>query len=177
MKLYFVSSEGAGILNPGERGFRSLAKAEALAVKAVEECSRECLTPPGADNDRGNGRFLCGTLSPHGIHIRASEGGFWGEEFDVPEEKFGHVKVTKHADWCLQFTIDRGTGYLADGDDAEFYSGPERTDTGWDEILNRIAEGDEIIEATVTPLQHGRYWHLIDEDSDYPMVWRQGHGF
>jgi hypothetical protein len=178
-KLYFVSSEHHGILNPGERGFRSLEKAQALAAKAAEECSWECQTPPSPDNESspGRGNFRCGVLSAHGIHIREDVDGFWGEEYDVPEEKFHRAKATRQADWILQYVIDRGTDYLGDGEDSQFYTGPEQTEDVWDSLLDDIAGGDEIVEATVTPLQHGRYWHLMDEDGDYPLVWEQGHGF
>ena len=64
-KTYWVESEGAGILNPGERPFRSLDKALALAAKAAEDCSWECLTPPAPDNElhTGRGNFRCGVTA------------------------------------------------------------------------------------------------------------------
>lgn len=179
-KLYYVESEGAGILNPGERGFRSLDKALALAAKAAEECSWECLTPPAPDNEvtPGKGNFRCGTIAAHGIHIREAENGFWGVEHDVPEEAFRRAKgAGKQVDWTLEVVIDRGTGYLADGADTLYYVGPEQTDTGWDQILEDIAGGDEIVEATVRPTPFGRYHHLIGDGSDYPMVWCRDRGF
>lgn len=176
-KTYWVSNESE-ILNPGERPFRSLDKALALAAKAAEECSWTCLTPPGRDNDQGNGRFLCGVLSPHGIHVREDVDGFWGEEHDVPEENFGRTKgAGPHTDWHLNVIVDRGTGYLADGDTDVFFTGPEQTDTGWDAVVDDIADGDKIVEATVRPTPHGRYSHLIGENGDYPMRWRKGYGF
>lgn len=181
MKLYYVESEGAGILNPHERGFKSLEKARELAAKAAEECSWTCLTPPAPDNELhlGKGNFRCGTLAAHGIHIRESENGLWGEEYDVPEEKFRRARgAGKHVDWTLEVVIDRGTGALADGGDTFYFTGPEQTDTGWDVVLARIADGDEVVEATVRPTPHGRY---ADESGNngnsYPMQWRQGYGF
>lgn len=180
-KTYFVISEGAGILNPGERGFRSLEKAQALAARAAEECSWECRTPPAPDNELyvGRGNFRCGVTAAHGIHIRESENGYWGEEHDVPEEKFTrHKGAGKNIDWSLEVIIDRGTGALADGHDVFYFSGPEQTDTGWDQILDDIADGDEVVEATVRPVPHGRY---ADESGNngnsYPMVWEKGRGF
>lgn len=180
-RTYLVISEGAGILNPGERAFRSLEKAEALAAKAAEECSWECLTPPAPDNEVsvGRGSFRCGVTAPHGIHIRKLEGGrYLDEEEDVPDEKFRQAKgAGKKVDWTLNVVIDRGTGYLADGEDTLYYVGPEQTDTGWDQILDDIAGGDEVVEATVRPTPFGRYSHLIGSDSSYPMKWEQGYGF
>lgn len=179
--LYFVESEGAGILNPHGRGFRSLEKAQALAAKAAEECSWECLTPPAPDNELhvGRGNFRCGVLAAHGIHIRESNHGFWGAEHDVPDEPFVQAKgAGKHIDWTLEVVIDRGTGYLADGHDTFYFSGPEQTDTGWDDVLDGIADGGEVVEATVRPTPFGRY---ADESGNngnsYPMEWRRGYGF
>lgn len=178
---YWVSNEQE-ILNPGERPFRSLDKAKAFAAAEAEKCSWEvCQTPPGADNDRGNGNFMCGVLSPHGIHIRESVDGYNGEEHDVPEEEFRRARgVGKRTDWALNFIIDRGTGYTADGEDTVFFTGPALTDSGWDQILEDIAGGDEILEARVTPTLHGRYHHLREE-SEYAngvlMEWKQGRGF
>jgi hypothetical protein len=177
---YWVSSEGAGILNPGERPFRSLDKAKALAAKAAEDCSWICLTPPAPDNEVrvGRGNFRCGTLSAHGISIRESVDGYWGEEHDVPEEKFQRCKgAGPRVDWTLEVTIDRGTGYLADGNDTFYFTGPEQTDVSWDRILDDIADGDKIVEATVRPTPFGRYSHLLGYGSDYPMEWKQGQGF
>jgi len=180
-KLYFVESEGAGILNPGERGFRSLEKAEALALKEATECSWKCMTPPAPDNEVhvGRGNFRCGATAAHGIHIRATEGGRWTDEYDVPEEKFvKHKGAGQRVDWTLNVIIDRGTGYLADGEDTFYFSGPEQTDTSWDQILDEIADGDEIVEATVRPTSFGRY---ADESGNngnsYPMQWKKGYGF
>ncbi len=179
-KTYYVSSEGGGLLNPGERPFRSLDRAKALALKEATKCSWICLTPPAPDNEQniGKGNFRCGVLAAHGIHIRASEDGYWGEEYDVPEEKFERAKgAGPRIDWTLEVIVDRGTGYLADGHDTFYFTGPEQTDTGWDKILDEIADGDEIMEATVRPTPFGRYSHLDGDGSDYPMEWRQGHGF
>lgn len=174
-KTYWVSDENDFL---HERPIRSLDKAKALAAKAAEECSWKCLTPPAPDNEvrLGKGNFRCGTLAAHGVHIRASEDGHWTEEYDIPEEKFRRAKVPQQADWALWLVIDRGTGYLADGEDTFYFTGPEQTDSGWDKILDDIAGGDEIMEAKVAALAHGRYSHLID-GSDYPMVWKQGQGF
>lgn len=178
---YWVSNEQQ-ILNPGERPFRSLDRAKEFAAKEAETCSWEvCSTPPGQDNDRGNGRFMCGVLSPHGIHIREDVDGQTGAEHDVPEEEFRWAKgAGKHTDWALNYVIDRNTGYLADGEDTVFFTGPAQTDTSWDQILEDIAGGDEILEATVTPTLHGRYHHLREE-SEYTngalMEWKQGRGF
>jgi hypothetical protein len=180
-KTYWVISEGAGVLNPGERPFRSLDKALALAARAVEECSWECLTPPAPDNEVhvGKGNFRCGTMTAHGIHVRASEKDLWGEEYDVPQEEFKRLKSAgPHVDWHLNVIVDQGTGYLADGDSDFYFTGPEQTDTSWDQIVDEIADGDEIVEATVRPVPYGRY---ADESGNngnsYPMEWRKGYGF
>lgn len=179
--LYFVESEGAGILNPHERGFRSLERARELAAKAAEECSWTCLTPPAPDNELyvGRGNFRCGVMAAHGIHIRESVDGIWGAEHDVPEEKFRQCKgAGKRVDWHLNVVIDRGTGALADGDMDLYYAGPEMTDGHWDKVVEDIADGDEIVEATVRPVPQGRY---ADESGNngnsYPMRWRKGYGF
>lgn len=177
---YYVIDEGSGVLNPGERPLRSLDRAGALAAKAAEDCSWTCLTPPAPDNEMhvGKGNFRCGATAAHGIHIRESVDGYWGEEHDVPEEKFTRNKgAGKRVDWTLQVVIDRGTGYLADGEATFYFSGPEQTDVSWDRILDDIAGGDEIVEATVRPTPFGRYSHLIGDASDYPMKWEQGRGF
>lgn len=180
-RTYFVVSEGAGILNPGERPFRSLDKAVALAVQAAEECSWACMTPPSPDNEviPGKGNFRCGVMAAHGIHIQVNEGGrvLEGEAPDIPDEQHRRARNTAHADWALEVVIDRGTGYLADGEDTLFYAGPELTDVGWDEILADVADGDEIVEARVKVLGHGRYSHLLANNEDYPMEWRRGRGF
>lgn len=180
-KLYYVESEGAGILNPHERGFKSLERAEALAAKEAEECSWTCMTPPAPDNEVhvGRGNFRCGVTAAHGIHIKEYEGGYWGEEHDVPEEEFvKHKGAGQRVDWTLEVVIDRGTGYTADGHDVFYFSGPEQTDTSWDQVLDDIADGDEIVEATVRPTPFGRY---ADESGNngnsYPMKWRKGYGF
>jgi hypothetical protein len=185
-KLYYVTSEAGGVLNPGERGFRSLDKARALALKEATECSWRCMTPPAPDNEVhvGRGNFRCGVLSAHGISISVAEGGRWVnadvyENTDVPEESFvKHKGAGTQVDWTLEVIIDRGTGYLADGSDTFYFSGPEQTDTGWDLILDKIADGDEIVEATVRPTPFGRY---ADESGNngnsYPMTWRKGYGF
>lgn len=179
-KLYWVESEGGGILND-DKPFRKLERAEAFAAKEAEECSWRCLTPPAPDNEVhvGRGNFRCGVLAAHGIHIRASENGRWGEAYDVPEEKFvKHKGAGARVDWTLEVIIDRGTGYLADGHDVFYFSGPEQTDTSWDKILDGIADGDEVLEATVRPTPFGRY---ADESGNngnsYPMTWRKGYGF
>jgi hypothetical protein len=178
---YYVSSEGAGILNPGERPFRSLDRALALAAKAAEECSWRCLTPPAPDNELhvGRGNFRCGVTAAHGIHVRESVDGYWGAEHDVPEEKFRRAKgAGPHVDWTLEVVIDRGTGALADGHDVLFFAGPEQTDTGWGKVVEDIADGDEIVEAIVRPVPQGRY---ADESGNngnsYPMTWKAGYGF
>lgn len=178
-KLYWVTNED-GFLND-EKPFRKLERAEALALKEATECSWRCLTPPAPDNEVhvGRGNFRCGVLSAHGIHIRVEEDGRWDEEYDVPEEPFvKHKGAGARVDWTLEVIIDRGTGYLADGESTFYFSGPERTDTGWDEILDDIADGDEVLEATVRPTPFGRY---ADESGNngnsYPMKWRKGYGF
>lgn len=180
-KTYFVSSEGAGILNPGERPFRSLEKAQELALKAATECSWTCQTPPAPDNELhpGKGNFRCGVTAAHGIHIHASEDGRWGEEYDVPEEKFvKHRGAGAQVDWTLEVVIDRGTGALADGHDVFYFSGPERTDAGWDAILDDIADGDDVVEATVRATPFGRYANESDSNANgYPMTWDPEYGF
>jgi len=179
-KTYWVTSEGAGILNPGERPFRSLDKALALAAKEAEKCSWECLTPPAPDNEGtpGKGNFRCGVLAAHGIHVQESVNGFWGAEHDVPEEEFKRSKgAGKHVDWTLEVVVDLGTDYLADGHDVFYFTGPEQTDAGWDAILARTVQDGEIMEATVRPTPFGRYSHLIGNNEDYPMKWRPGRGF
>lgn len=174
---YWVSNEQE-IINPGERPLRSLDKALALAAKAAEDCSWECLTPPAPDNEVnvGRGNFRCGVMAAHGIHVRASEDGREGEEYDVPEERFvQHKRAPARVDWTLEVVIDRGTGYLADGHDVFYFSGPEQTDSGWNAILEGIADGDEVVEATVRPTPFGRYHHK--ENDGYPMRWQKGFGF
>lgn len=181
-KTYWVTSEGGGVLNPGERGFRSLDKARALAAKEAEECSWKCMTPPAPDNEVhiGKGNFRCGTLSAHGISVSVAEDGRWVngdvyENTDVPEEEFvQHKRAGQRVDWTLEVVIDRGTGYAADGHDTFYFSGPEQTDTGWDAVLDRIADGDEVVEATVRATPFGRY---ADVSGEYPMQWRKGYGF
>lgn len=178
-KLYWVRSEGAGLLH--DRPFRKLERAEALAAKAAEECSWTCLTPPAPDNERhpGKGNFRCGAMTAHGIHIRAEEDGYWGEEYDVPEEKFvKHKGAGQHIDWALEVIVDRGTGYLADGHDVFYFSGPEQTDTSWDAIVDEIADGDEVVEATVRATSFGRYHDESDVNANsYPMQWSSEYGF
>ena len=177
--MYFVTNEGIGILNPGERGFRSLEKAQALAAREAEECSWKCLTPPSPDNEvsPGRGNFRCGAMAAHGIHIQEISGDRWGEAHDVPEEKFRRAKgAGKRVDWTLEVIIDRGTGYLADGHDTFYFTGPEQTDSGWDAVLENIAGDDEICEAIVRPTPFGRYADRA-EGGDYPMVWESGRGF
>lgn len=175
---YWVSNEGDGFLNPNERPLYSLDKAKAIAAKAAEECSWKCLTPPAPDNEvhLGRGDFRCGTLSAHGIHIQEAVGGLWGEEYDVPEEKFRQAKgAGQQVDWTLEVVIDRGTGYLADGEDTLYFVGPEQTDTGWDDVLEGIAEGGQVVEATVRNTAFGRY--ADGGENTYPMEWRRGSGF
>jgi len=172
MKTYWVSNE-IDFLH--ERPFRKLERAEALAAKAAEECSWKCLTPPGAGNDRGRGNFMCGVLSPHGIHIRAEEDGYWGEGYDVPEEEFRKVKAGERVDWVLAVIIDRGTGALADGADTFYFTGPEQAETCWDMILDDVAGGDAVVEATVWAAKQGRYTHKSRDE--YPLNWRTGYGF
>jgi hypothetical protein len=174
-KTYFVINEGTGILNPGGRGFRSLEKARELAAKAAEECSWTCQTPPAPDNEvsLGKGNFRCGVTAAHGIHIRTMEAGIWTGEYDVPDEKFQQSKgAGRHNDWHLNVIVDRGTGYLADGDTDEFFTGPEQTESSWNRIVEDIAGGDEVMEATVKPTPFGRYHHLADEN--YPLTWKDG---
>jgi len=177
-KTYWVSNED-GFLH--ERPFRSLDRALALAAKAAEECSWKCLTPPAPDNElhTGKGNFRCGTTAAHGIHVRAAEDGTWGEEYDVPEEKFQRSKgAGTHTDWTLEVIIDRGYDYLADGHDVLYFTGPERTDTGWDQILDDIADGGEVLEATVRATAFGRYWDESGNNGNsYPMIWQKGYGF
>lgn len=187
-RMYLVVCEARGILNPGERPFRSLDRARALCAQKREECSWECQTPPGDDNAEGgptSGRFRCGVLSPHGIAVHISENGMNIEpsvqdpDLEPEPEKFRKTKDTRRADWVLEYVIDRGTGYIADGGDYAYYVGPDQTESGWDEILEDIAGGDEIIEARVTPMLHGRYHHLREE-SEYAngalMEWSKHRG-
>lgn len=179
-KTYRVISEDAGILDPGGRPFRSLDKALALAAQAAEDCSWKCLTPPAPDNEVhvGRGNFRCGVLSAHGIRVQTAENGVLEEEHDVPQEMFQRCKgAGPRVDWTLEVTVDRGTGYLADGNDTFYFTGPEQTDVSWDRILDDIADGDKIVEATVRPTPFGRYSHLLGYGSDYPMEWKQGQGF
>jgi hypothetical protein len=180
-KTYWVISEGAGVLNPGERPFRSLDKALALTLKEATECSWKCMTPPAPDNEVhiGKGNFRCGTLAAHGIHIRESVDGRWGEEYGVPEEPFvRHKGAGTQVDWTLEVVIDRGTDYAADGHDVFYFSGPEQTDTRWDAVLDEIADGNEVLEATVRPTPFGRYHDESGNNGNsYPMTWRKGYGF
>lgn len=176
---YWVTTEGGGFVH--ERPLHSLERAQALALKTATECSWKCLTPPAPDNEVhvGRGNFRCGTLSAHGVHIRESVDGRWGEEYDVPEEPFvRHKGAGAQVDWTLEITVDRGTDYLADGHDTFYFSGPERTDTGWDAIAEDIADGDEIVEATVRPTPFGRYADEAGNNGNsYPMTYRPGYGF
>jgi hypothetical protein len=180
-RTYAVVSEGAGILNPGERPFRSLDRARALALEAATECSWQCLTPPAPDNEvrTGRGNFRCGASAAHGIHIEIHENGriLPGQE-GVPEEKFQRCRSAgKNVDWTLEAVVDRGTDYLDDGSDTFYFTGPELTDTGWDQVLKDIADGDEVLEATVRPTPFGRYAHLTGPDGDYPMKLNLGRNF
>jgi len=176
---YYVIDEGSGVLNPGERPLRSLDRAGALAAKAAEDCSWTCLTPPAPDNEMhvGKGNFRCGATAAHGIHIRESVDGYWGEEHDVPEESFRPAKRTQRADWHLNVVVDRGTGALADGDTDLYYTGPEQTDTSWDRIVEEIAGDDEVVSATVRPVPQGRYHDEQGNRNSYPMTWERGYGF
>lgn len=171
-RLYWVVCEARGVLNPGERGFRSLDRAKALCAKEREECSWQCLTPVGQDNAEGgptSGKFRCGVLSPHGIAVHISEDGrniepsVQDPDLDPEEPDMVRTHDTRHADWSLNFIVDRGTGYTADGEDTWYYTGPWLTEVGWDKIMNKIAAGDPIIEATVRPLVQGRYHHMVDD--------------
>jgi|SRR6478736_4052340 hypothetical protein len=177
-ELYWVSCEGRGILNPNERGFRSLEKAQALAAKEAEECSWTCQTPPSPDNELhiGRGNFRCGVLAAHGIHVYGTERGFHVGDYDVPDEKFVlHNRAGKRIDWTLEVVLELGTGYAADGHEVFYFSGPEQTDTGWDAALDKVAGGHEVLEATVRPTPFGRY--AGDTGNSYPMQWRKGYGF
>lgn len=186
-RTYLVVCESRGILNPGERGFRSLDKARDLCAREREACSWECLTPPGYDNPEGgptSGKFRCGVLSPHGISVQISVNGriiepsVQDEGLDPKPEDFRRCKgAGKRVDWTLEAVIDRGTDYLADGADTFYFTGPEQTDSGWDAVLEAVADGDEVVEATVRPTPFGRYSHLIGDGSDYPMQWVKGRGF
>lgn len=176
---YWVSDEG-GTLNPGERPLYSLDRAKTIAAKAAEECSWKCMTPPAPDNEvhLGRGNFRCGVMSAHGVRIRESVDGYWGEEHDVPEEQFRQARgAGKRVDWTLEVIIDQGTGYLADGHDTFYFAGPEQTDSGWDDVLSRIANetGGEVVEATVRNTAFGRY--ADGGENSYPMEWRRGYGF
>lgn len=174
-KTYWVSNED-GFLHT--RAFRVLDSALALAAKAAEECSWKCLTPPAPDNETSPGAFMCGTLAAHGIHVRTAEDSDWGEEHDVPKEKFRQAKGSgKRVDWTLRVVIDRGTGALADGEDTLYFTGPEQADGSWDDVVHGIAGDDEVVEATVQPTPFGRYGHLIGGGSVYPLEWKQGYGF
>ena len=94
-------------------------------------------------------------------------------------QKFTRRKgAGKDVDWTLEVIIDRGTDHLADGHDVFYFAGPEMTDGHWDKVVEDIADGDEILEATVRPTPFGRY---ADESGNngnsYPMEWRKGYGF
>lgn len=73
------------------------------------------------------------------------------------------------ADWAMEITVDRGTGYLADGEDTLYYRGVplEGWDT-WDTMAKAVAGNDDLIEWKVTPVQQGRY----HGDKQYPMFWK-----
>jgi hypothetical protein len=176
-KTYWVTDEGAGFLH--ERPFRSLDRAKALAAKAAEDCSWSCLTPPAPDNEvsLGRGNFRCGTLAAHGIHIREAEDGRWGEEHDVPQETLKRQKSAgRRVDWTLNIVVDLGTGYLADGEDTLYYTGPEADRDEWAEIAERLADGGELVEWTVQPTPFGRYQHRV-ADGEYPVKWSATAGF
>lgn len=174
MKQYFVVSEDGGILNPGERPFRSLEKARLLCAKEREACSWKCMTDGEDANGRGN--FRCGTLSPHGIAVHVSEDGRWvtgdvTDDLEPEPERLRPAKTARHVDWHLNVVVDRGTGYLADGDDHLYFAGPEMTEDVWQQKAEDHAAGDDLVEWTVNPVPHGRFADRKGDDSDYPMRW------
>ncbi len=73
------------------------------------------------------------------------------------------------ADWALEIVVDRGTGYLADGEDTLYYRGPAVDGyEGWETMAKFVAGNDDLIEWTVRPTPHGRYFG----DKQYPMEFK-----
>jgi hypothetical protein len=73
------------------------------------------------------------------------------------------------ADWCLSIVVNRGTGYLADGEDYLYYQGlPDDGYGTWETMAKYVAGNDDLIEWSVKPTPQGRYW----ADKQYPMFWK-----
>lgn len=69
------------------------------------------------------------------------------------------------ADWHLNYTLDNGQPYLADGDVDAYFTGPLEDEEFWTgKILEWTEGGGEIVELTVRALAQGRYWFLADGD-------------
>jgi hypothetical protein len=67
--------------------------------------------------------------------------------------------VPAKADWTLNIVVDRGTGYLADGDDYYYFTGPEDMDEEeWREFADRVAFPNELVEFTALATPQGRWW-------------------
>ncbi|AZU97305.1 hypothetical protein SEA_PHREDRICK_266 [Streptomyces phage Phredrick] len=71
MREYLVWNESGDLLSGPHRKRET---AERMEAKFIAECAAECGTD-GMD-ENGNGNFACGVLSPHGIHIQVTEGGY-----------------------------------------------------------------------------------------------------
>lgn len=62
-------------------------------------------------------------------------------------------------DWALNILVDRGTGYLADGDDMVYLTGPEDMSyEEWREYVNDYAGVLHVVEFCATPVSQGRWW-------------------
>lgn len=83
------------------------------------------------------------------------------------------------ADWALNIVVDRGTGYLADGDNTLFYEGPDLDRDEWHELADRLADGDELVEFAVNPLAQGRFWFLreMPRRDEWPLAWSARNGW
>jgi len=92
-------------------------------------------------------------------------------------EKTRIAKGPGKADWHLNAVVDRGTGYLADGDTDLYLTGPDLDRDDWETQAETVADGDELVEWTVTPLKQGRYWFLIGTSDSYPITWTSDGGY
>jgi hypothetical protein len=84
--------------------------------------------------------------------------GWAGWKSGAKREELKVVSPSK-ADWALNMVIDRGTDYLADGDDMVFLTGPEDMEYAeWREYVDRYADGCHVVEFCATPVSQGRWW-------------------
>lgn len=82
------------------------------------------------------------------------------------------------ADFSLEIIVDRGTGYLADGEDRLWYTAvrvphPET----WLQVAEDIAGDDVLVSFNVRAVWQGRYWDCDDADTAVSYVAREArHG-